>query len=75
MLGSTKAEPPVAGYDPVRVLAETAFSNVLDGKPVAEEFAKLNDDANAVLAKNQPGAPLPTPLPTKVPTAEATAAK
>ncbi len=75
LLGSTKAEPPVAGYDPVRTLAGNAFNNVLDGKPVAEEFAKLNDDANAILAKNQPGAPLPTPLPTKVPTAAATTAK
>jgi len=75
LLGSTKAEPPVAGYDPVRALAVKAFNNVLDGKPVAEEFAKLNDDANAILAKNKPGSPLPTPLPTKVPTAAATVAK
>ncbi len=75
LLDSTKAEPPVAGYDPVRVLAQGAFNNVLDGKPVQEEFAKLNDDANAVLAKNKPGSPLPTPLPTKVATAAPTAAK
>ncbi len=78
LLGSTKAEPPVAGYDPVRTLAIKAFNNVLDGKPVGEEFAKLNDNANAVLAQNKPGAALPTPLPptpTKAPTAAATKAK
>ncbi|MBX3084995.1 MAG: extracellular solute-binding protein [Anaerolineae bacterium] len=64
LLGSTKAEPPIAGYDPVRALASAALNNVLDGASVDEEFAKLNEEANKVLAANKPGSPLPTPLPT-----------
>jgi multiple sugar transport system substrate-binding protein len=64
LLGSTKAEPPVAGYDPVRSLAGAAMNNVLDGASVDEEFAKLNEEANKLLVANKPGSPLPTPLPT-----------
>jgi multiple sugar transport system substrate-binding protein len=74
LLAETQSEPAVAGYDAVRSLASKAFNNVLDGKPVDEEFASLNEQANEILAKNKPGSPLPTPIPTKVPTAAATAA-
>jgi multiple sugar transport system substrate-binding protein len=64
LLGSTKAEPPVAGYDPVRRLASDAMNNVLDGASVDDEFAKLDVEANKLLVANKPGSPLPTPLPT-----------
>jgi multiple sugar transport system substrate-binding protein len=69
LMKNTKAEPPVAAYSAVRPLAQTAMNDVLDGKPVADTFAKLNDDANQKLEEIKPGAPLPTPLPTAVPTA------
>ncbi len=64
LLGNTKVEPPIVAYNSVRTLVTNAFNDVLDGKPVADTFGKLNDDANAAIAANQPGAPLPTPLPT-----------
>src|SRR5581483_1255206 len=69
------AEPPIAAYSRVRDLASNAFNDILDNKPVEDTFSALNADANAEVAKNPPGAPLPTPLPTKVPTAAATQAK
>jgi len=78
LLGNTKVEPPIVAYNPVRTLVTNAFNDVLDGKPVADTFGKLNDDANAAITQNQPGAPLPTPLPTATPkpaTPAATAAK
>jgi multiple sugar transport system substrate-binding protein len=67
LLKDTKAEPPVAAYARVRDLASNAFNDVLDNKPVADTFDALNVAANAELAKNPPGAPLPTPLPTATP--------
>ncbi len=75
LLADTKAEPPIAAYSRVRDLASNAFNDILDNKPVEDTFSALNADANAEVAKNPPGAPLPTPLPTKVPTAAATQAK
>jgi multiple sugar transport system substrate-binding protein/sn-glycerol 3-phosphate transport system substrate-binding protein len=75
LLADTKAEPPIAAYSRVRDLASNAFNDVLDNKPVEDTFSTLNADANAEVAKNPPGAPLPTPIPTKVPTAAATQAK
>ncbi len=78
LLNSIKAEPPIVAWNPVRLKITAAFNDVLDGKPVDETFAKLNDDANAAIESNKPGAPLPTPNPTATPkpaTPEATAAK
>jgi multiple sugar transport system substrate-binding protein len=75
LLGNTKAEPGVAGYNPVRALAQDAFNNILDGADVDETFATLNEEANRLLSENQPGGVVPTPVPTNTPepTAEATA--
>lgn len=78
LLGSIKAEPPLIAWNPVRLKITASLNDVLDGKPVDETFAKLNDDANAALDANKPGAALPTPNPTATPkpaTPEATAAK
>lgn len=74
LLGNTKGEPPVAGYNPVRNLASEAMNNIVDGEDVNEVFAQLNTDANALLEANQPGAALPTLSPTRTATPAATAA-
>ncbi len=77
LLSSTKAEPPIVAWNKVRTLITNAFTDVLNGKPVDETFAKLNDDANASLEQFKPGGPLPTPRPTATPkpaTATATSA-
>jgi len=75
LLDSTKGEPPIVAWSVARTpLITDAFSDILDGKPVEERFAQLNDDANAALEANKPGAALPTPRPTATPTAAATAA-
>lgn len=71
LLSNTKAEPPVAGYDPTRTDVAKAMSNIMDGASVDDEFAALDKAANKHLAENQPGSALPTPKPT----AAATAAK
>ncbi|MBX3063724.1 MAG: extracellular solute-binding protein [Anaerolineae bacterium] len=64
LLGSTKAEPPVAGYNAARGFAADAMNNVLDGASVDEEFAALEEKANEQLDLFKPGSALPTPLPT-----------
>jgi len=75
LLKNTKAEPPIAGYDPIRAEAGKAFNDILDGKPVKARFADLNTFANTTLASFKPNLVPPTPKPTAVPTAAATAAK
>ncbi len=46
--GDSSAEPPYAGYDEVRDLAEAAFNAILDGADIAETLAELDADANEV---------------------------
>ncbi len=49
LLGSTKAEPPVAGYDVVRdMVEEQAFYLILDGADVQETLDMITDEANEV---------------------------
>ena len=49
LLGSTKAEPPVAGYDVVRdMVEEQAFFAILDGADVMETLDNITDEANEV---------------------------
>jgi multiple sugar transport system substrate-binding protein len=48
MLGSTKAEPPVAGYDVIRDMAEESFFDILDGADVASALESLNDESNEI---------------------------
>ena len=71
LLKNTKAEPPIAGYDPIRTEAGKAFNDVLDGQPVKTRFAALNAFANTTLASFKPNLVPPTPKPPK-PTAAAT---
>jgi multiple sugar transport system substrate-binding protein len=49
MLGSTAAEPPVAGYDVVRdMVEEDAFFAILDGADVQETLDRITDEANDI---------------------------
>jgi len=63
LLKNTKAEPPVAGYDPVRVLAGGAMNDVLDQKPVKATFDALNTKANQILSNFKPNLVPATPKP------------
>ncbi|MFW5788693.1 MAG: hypothetical protein ACOCW3_02025, partial [Spirochaetota bacterium] len=44
----TTAEPPYAGYDEVRDLAESAYNAIIDGADIAETLAELEAEANEV---------------------------
>ncbi|MFW6260531.1 MAG: extracellular solute-binding protein, partial [Spirochaetota bacterium] len=44
----TTAEPPYAGYDEVRDLAEGAYNAIIDGADIAETLAELEAEANEV---------------------------
>ena len=44
----TSAEPPYAGYDEVRDLANAAFNAIIDGADIAETLAELDIEANEV---------------------------
>lgn len=49
LLGSTAAEPPVAGYDVVRdMIEEDAFFAILDGADAQAELDSITDEANDV---------------------------
>lgn len=73
LLKNTKAEPPFAGYNPIRTEADKAFNDVLDGQNVAERFGALNNTANDLLTKYKPNLTPATPKPaTKAATAAAT---
>lgn len=49
LLGSTKAEPPVAGYDVVRdMVEEDAFFAILDGADAMETLERITDETNEV---------------------------
>jgi len=74
--GGTKAEPPLAGYNPIRDSANAAFNDVLDGQDVKARFAKLNDDANKLVSDFKPNLVPATPKPaaTKAATMSATMA-
>ncbi len=49
LLGNTRAEPPVAGYDVVRTMVEQeTFFSILDGANVQSELDALTDAANEV---------------------------
>ncbi len=76
LLKNTKAEPPIAGYDPIRTEAGKAFNDVLDGTAVKTRFADLNTFANTTLASFKPNLTPATPAPaaTKAATAAATMA-
>lgn len=49
LLGNVKAEPSVPVYQTVRSEASNAFNNILDGAPVVETLAELNDLSNRLL--------------------------
>jgi multiple sugar transport system substrate-binding protein len=74
LLANTKAEPPIAGYDPVRTLAGNAMNDILDGKNVKTTFTTLNDKSNSILGSFKPNLTPATPAPTKAATAAPTAA-
>ncbi len=75
LLKTTKAEPPFAGYNPIRAEASNALNDVLDGANVTERFTKLNDTANDLIAKYKPNLTPATPKPaTKAATAAGTMA-
>ncbi|MFW5729566.1 MAG: ABC transporter substrate-binding protein [Spirochaetota bacterium] len=44
----TRAEPPFAGYDEVRDIAESAFNAIIDGENIDETIASLQTEANEV---------------------------
>ncbi|MBN1967432.1 MAG: extracellular solute-binding protein, partial [Anaerolineae bacterium] len=48
LLSSTHAEPPVAGYDVIRDMAEQAFFDILDGADVPDRLTQLTDESNEV---------------------------
>lgn len=53
LLPYTKAEPPVAGYDPVRAEMSRVMQSIVtnsDDRPIAEILAELNEFANEELA-------------------------
>jgi basic membrane lipoprotein Med (substrate-binding protein (PBP1-ABC) superfamily) len=54
-------EPPVPGYDPVRVLMQQAMAEITEGGDVAAVLGGLNEEANAILAENLTS-PLPPPF-------------
>ncbi len=49
-----KVEPPVAGYDVVRNKISEAYNAILEGADVEETLAQLEQEANEILAENQP---------------------
>ncbi len=59
----TKAEPPLAGYNPIRQKAADAMADVLDGKDVKARFTQLNTDANKLLQDFKPNLIPNTPVP------------
>jgi multiple sugar transport system substrate-binding protein/sn-glycerol 3-phosphate transport system substrate-binding protein len=44
------AEPPVPGYDPVRIEMNNALVAIVDGADVVETLTALNETANEILA-------------------------
>lgn len=50
----TRAEPPFAGYDEVRDMAEAAFNAIIDGEDLDETIATLNTEANEVYEAASP---------------------
>lgn len=54
LLPYTKSEPGVAGYDPIRDAASSAFSRVLQGEDAATVLAELDATANSLLAESAP---------------------
>ena len=67
MLPYGQFEPPVPGYDFVRVIAEDAMAAIANGDDVQSTLDQLNEEANAILGE-QLTSPLPTPVPTETPT-------
>jgi len=51
---TTVAEPPYAGYDPVRDAAAKAFTAILDGADVAKTLADLDVQANKIHKESSP---------------------
>lgn len=66
MLKYGKFEPPVPGYDFVRVIVGEAMAAIANGDPVEATLQSLNEEGNAILAE-QLTSPLPTPVPTPTP--------
>ena len=64
-------EPPVPGYDFVRVKVGEAMAAIANGDDVATTLSTLNSESNDILSE-QMTSPLPTPVPTEppAPTAE-----
>ncbi len=52
MLKYGKFEPPVPGYDPIRVKVSTALAAIINGDDVKTTLEALNKDANQILADN-----------------------
>ena len=50
----TYAEPPYAGYDDVRDLANEAYNAILDGEDIDDVLAELNEEANEIYADVSP---------------------
>jgi multiple sugar transport system substrate-binding protein len=59
-------EPPVPGYDFVRLKVGDTMAAIADGADVASSLASLNEEANTILSE-QMTSPLPTPVPTPTP--------
>lgn len=52
MLKFSKFEPPVPGYDPVRVEMSNAMAAIINGEDVMTALEALNTTANEILAEN-----------------------
>jgi phosphate/phosphite/phosphonate ABC transporter binding protein len=59
-------EPPVPGYDFIRVKVQDAMAAIANGDDVASTLSAVNTESNAILAE-QMTSPLPTPVPTSPP--------
>jgi phosphate/phosphite/phosphonate ABC transporter binding protein len=59
-------EPPVPGYDFIRLKAQDAMAAIANGDDVKTALTTANTDSNAILAE-QMTSPLPTPVPTNTP--------
>ena len=68
-----KFEPPVPGYDFVRVAVGEAMAAIANGDDVASTLSSLDEESDAILDE-QMDSPLPTPEPTEPPAAEEPAA-
>ena len=66
MLAYTKFEPPVPGYDFVRLKVNEAMAAIANGEDVAATLKSLNEESNVMLSE-QMTSPLPTPVPTPTP--------